>query len=92
MQKVTRNERNILFKSSYYPAKTLWPDWLVKVWNWPTGKVKMAKIAGKWPDMGMNLLPIAVFDAVFSNSTAPIKKNGNNGHCRNAVFTNKASL
>jgi len=41
---------------------------------------------------GNHLLPIAVFVAVFSSSIAPIKKNGNNGHCRNAVFTNKDSL
>lgn len=84
--------QNIVSKNSRYLAKTLWPDWPENAWKQPSDQVEVAELAGKWPDMGMNLLPITVFVAVFSNSTAPIEKNGNNGHCRNAVFTDKESL
>lgn len=52
---------NTVSKYNRYPAKSLWPDWPDNVWNQPSGQVKMAGLAGKWPDMGMNLLPIAVF-------------------------------
>jgi hypothetical protein len=84
--------QNIVSKNSHYPAKKLWPVWPENVLSQPSGQVKIAGLAGKWPDLGKNLLLIAVFVAVFSNAKAQIKKNGNNGHCRNAVFKNKDSL
>lgn len=84
--------RNIVLKNSRYPAKTLWPDWPENVWNQPSGQVKMAGLASNWPDMGINLLPIAVFIAVLSDGLVRILQNGSLRHCRITVFIVKQSF
>lgn len=83
---------NIELKNSYFPAKTLWPDWPDNVWMHLSGQIKMARLARKWPDFDKTSLPIAVFIAVLSDGLVSILQNGSLWHCRIAVFIVKQSF
>jgi len=52
----------------------------------------MAGLAEKWPDIGMKLLPIAVFIAVLKDGLVRILQNGSLRHCQIAVFIVKHSF
>ena len=81
--------RNIVSRNKLYLAKLFWPDWPENGRNQVYGQVKMA---GKWPDTGVDLLLIAVLIAVLSDGLVRILQNGSLRHSRIAVFIVKQSF
>jgi len=79
---------NIELKNSYFPAKTLWPNWPDNVWMHLFGQIEMARLARKWPDLDKTSLPIAVL----SDGLVRILQNGSLRHCRITVFIVRQSF